>query len=636
MKTKVLIILTITLILIGAYYFGFLVAANTTSSISKTLVTEVGTDIREKLEFDNYTITSSNVNTEVPGIYQVIYRNNDTDMLKTKEVHVINDFDKSYFMKKIIYENKLSNGSYNVIQTSIDNKQLNVLYSYQTSDTFKHFFSSTINNDLELSETIRMYSKGNIVDGYTFEHEVVYLGTDANAYSGNIELNLYFKQTTNYETITLPDIGLVQPTNVVVGEKYFVVAGSTKEQNEFFDTKRNGEDSFIILINKLTKQIEKMSMFQLNGNDQIKEMICLDNYLYLLQENESNNLRLLKVDFFGNIVKELNLELKYGYKKPLLKLINNNLYLGFSKYDYEVLDYVDVINHIDDELLMETVYYNYNKNYQLKDFTVYNNLYYLLLTNPNSNYGFKYQIADSNKKVLGEYTEYERVCTKGLGSFNEIVVTSTNDDQISYYQIDSLIKLKDPTLNLTYLSTDGLKDYYYLINGHKTNVSEQSNLSVNLNVFGDYKIDYYFEDEFDYYVEKTCSVLPFTGIEHNEIYDIGLEVLGNGTLYVNDELVEVPYLINDEGKYNLKLIGKDGLTENYNIEVKNLSVSFKDKTNSKELNVNLNDANLKYEEDMKLDFLENKEINNTKKTSPFYYLIPAITLGIVFIFIRRG
>ena len=105
-------------------------------------------------------------------------------------------------------------------------------------------------------------------------------------------------------------------------------------------------------------------------NDKIEELIYYNNYLYLVQTSSNSSLRLLKLDIFGNIIKEVNLNLQYGYTNLQLKLINDKLYLAYSMYDYETMDYVNVIQEINQNIELNIVFRKYNLGHHMIDFII--------------------------------------------------------------------------------------------------------------------------------------------------------------------------------------------------------------------------------------------------------------------------
>jgi hypothetical protein len=639
---KVLIILTITLILVGGYYYGIVINAEESNCIEKVLITEVGTDISDVIQYQNYIIVNNEVNTEKAGIYKIVYRHIDTNKEVIKEVHVINKDQKAYFIEKLVYEESTEEDKYVVSEVFNFQNRTNTIYNYYSTRTgFNNFMNGEISNNEFYNNTISLYTKGEIIDTGIYENECFMVGTDIDSFYGNKIVCIYTKNTNISKTIELDIEGNIIPTCIAGNDKYYYIAGYTNETNDFFKEKRKGNDSFVILLNRETNKIMDITMLPLNDDDEIIDIVYFDNYLYLMQENNGNSIRMVKLDIFGNLINESTIDLKYGFYNPKLKVIDGKIYFAYCKYDYDTRDYVNEINLLNKDLNIVGILNKYHNGRKIIDFYVKDDLIYILTEKHKNNCGYQYLIYDYSSNLLGKFESSSDDLILGLGLNNEIVALSQDKKQLKYYRVNSLIKMNDPTniiySNLTNEQNElNITNYKYLINGNIIKHDEKSQLEYNSNLFGNYLMKYYFDDVFEYYVHKVTKVMPFIGAIDQENYDLGLTISGNGTLYVNNMLIENNYVFNETGNYEIKLVGKDNLVETYNITISDLSVKFDDI--KKEDYIDVDYIYQEYKENVNIEktFIEKSDNQSNKKSSVFFYLVPAMTLGIVFLIIKKG
>ena len=642
MKMKILIILTITLIIITSYCYGFVIFAESENDINDTLVTEVGSDINDILKYENYAVVRNEVNINVPGVYKVTYRHIKTEEENEKVVHVIDKNTKSYLYEELLYQESSLHGIYDISSIYILDNKPNCTFTYQgIENSFKHHFNGEIENKNHYANTITMYSKGNLVDSCVYNDIVHILTTNTDNMTGNKQICIYSKNSLNECTYKLNVSDFKTLTCIGSNDKYCFITGITNETSENFLGVRKGNDSFLLIYNLETETIENIIMFPLESDDEISDIVYYKGYLYLIQKNGPKSVRMLKLDIFGNVIKQTNIDLKYGYYNVMLKLIDDQLYLAYSKYDYETMDYIVEINTLNEDLESSKIYNDYIAGMKLIDFNIHNGIKFVLLNNIKNDTGFLYLLYDENNNLLGQYKSENNDYIKGLAANNVIIGTSNDKMSLKYYQINSLIKLEDGSSKIHYEKTKeendfNLNSYKYLINGNYVSHSNLSKIDYNQNLFGYYEISYYFDDYFDYYQEKTIEVLPFVGSISNQTYDIGLTIKGNGMLYVDNLLIENEHTFIEPGKYQIKLVGKDNLTALFDITISDLSVKFDTEAEENTLEISEYYSNQNDNIQISKTFTESINVENNKKNSSFLYLIPAVTLGIAIIFIKRG
>ena len=436
MRMKVLIILTITLILVGGYYYGIVINAEESNCIEKVLITEVGTDISDVIQYQNYIIVNNEVNTEKEGIYKIVYRHIDTNKEVIKEVHVINKDQKAYFIEELVYEESTEEDKYVVSEVFNFQNRTNCIYNYySTRNGFNNFMNGEISNNEYFNNTISLYTKGDIIDAGIYENECFMVGTDIDSFYGNKIVCIYTKNTEISKTIELDIEGNIVPTCIAGNDKYYYIAGYTNETNDLFKEKRKGNDSFVILLNRETNKIMDITMLPLNDDDKIIDIVYFDNYLYLMQENNGNSIRMVKLDIFGNLINEVTIDLKYGFYNPKLKVIDGKIYFAYCKYDYDTRDYVNEINLLNKDLNIIGIMNKYHNGRKLIDFYVKDDLIYLLTEKHKNNCGYQYLIYDYSCNLLGKYESSSNDLILGLGLNNEIVAVKIliAADHINYY-----------------------------------------------------------------------------------------------------------------------------------------------------------------------------------------------------------
>jgi len=640
MRMKILIILTITLILFTSYYYGIVIFAEGENNISDCLITEVGTNINELLKYKDYVVVNNEVNINQPGIYKVIYRHVNTNEEIIKTVHVIEKDRKAYFYEELIYKESDNTAVFNVKDVFCHMNKPNTLFTYQVDGKSSiNFINGEIDKGIHYGNDISWYCTGDLFDSTVYNNICYFLGTDKNVMNNKPEIRIYKKSTNIEKNYKVAVTGSFDVSSITTNGKYCYITGYTNETSTDFPGIRKGNDSFLLIYNLENELIENIVMIPLTGDDEIKEIIYYQGYLYMIQTSKSKVTRLIKMDIFGNTILEQDINLQYGFYDVIIKLINNELFLAYTKYDYEQMDYIGVINKFNEQLELTEVYNKYFPGMKLIDFNIDDGIKYILLNNIKNNTGYEYLVYDSKNELLGSYKSTSNDLIKGLTCKNVIVGTSNDKRTLKYYQINSLIKIKEPNLNVYYelskeQNDNNINDYTYLINGNKAKHCELSKIEYDQNVFGNYEISMYFNDYFDYYKEYSVNVLPFCGVKANQTYDLGLTIHGNGTMYVNNLLIEKDYSFNEPGEYEIKLIGKDNQIEVYKIKVDDISINFEDLVVSEKLEIDeFNNPSIESTQ-INTTFTENTVTNVNKKTSSFLYLVPAVTLGVAILFIK--
>ena len=374
-------------------------------------------------------------------------------------------------------------------------------------------------------------------------------------------------------------------------------------------------------------------MLGLDENDYLIDIKFLNNYLYALQEQEKGVIRLLKLDIFGNIIYEEILEFNYGYQSPKLKVQNGKLYFSYSYYEYNYLDYVDVIEEVDSGLKRKELYKKYDKSISLVDFEILEKDIVKIL--------FKYRNDVKSYCYKMFYKDSELLKVNGINKMeanflcNDYVV-SKSLNRIMVNKINSIAVIKDfrRVLDPKYEALSILDDYLVFINGFNEKHVNDLKMNFTDNLYGKYSVDYYFNENIDYLNSVNVDVLPFVGVENNKIYDVGVTLDGNAIARVNGELITFPYTINEVGDYKIELTGLNNISTILNIKVKKLRDEIIEKDNSDNLLISSNTNEIN--NSIQVSFETNNDLEKKSNNYLYFYLMPIMFLGLGFLFIKRG
>ena len=603
-------------------------ASTSNEEVSEPIVLKVGSNLNDYIKYDNYVVVSNSVNINEAGIYTITYKNIDTLEEVKKEVHVI--CDNTYAFEENYSTLYAENNAYELVDCVEYDNKVAWLINYKRNNIFNNYYLYT---DNIYNNTIRQSTKDQMVD-LAYANGFIIVGNGISDLNGDQNIMVCnYNLDGKYLVSEYPSFGKEEAKCVTGSNNYIFVGGVTNEQTEMFNSKRKGNDSFILMIDRKTNELKNSLLLALDGDDEIIDMEFLDNYLYVIQSDNNSNLRLLKLDIFGNIIYENILNFNYGFLNPKLKNINNKLYLSYDYYEYEYLDYVSVIEEVSDELIRSKVYQKYEESLVFKDYNMLDNgvlkIVYSYKNNPK-NYCYKLFLDEIELIKLNGHQQMEI-----FGLYNDYVVLKSSNT-IMVNKINSVAVATDfqQEINPKYEKNDVLSNYRVLIDGKDVLHSLKSNLEINSNLYGDYEVSYYFEDSITYLETLSVKLLPYVGVEDNKIYDQGVILDGNAVIRVNGELVDTPYKIDEVGEYKIELTGLNNELNILNIKVSELRDEIIDKENNNHLEV--------IKESNKLDknavvLFEKMKNNTTKQDSYLYfYLMPLIFMGLGFLVVKRG
>ena len=625
---KKIILIVLGLVMIFNISSKKVSASTSKEEVSEPIVVKVGSNLNNYIKYDNYVVVSNSVNINEAGIYTITYKNIDTLEEVKKEVHVIEDdtyaFEANY---RTLYA---ENNAYELVDCVEYDDKVAWLINYKRNNIFNNYYLYT---DNIYNNTIRQSTKDQMVD-LAYANGFIIVGNGISDINGDQNIMVCnYNLDGKYLVSQYQSLGKEEAKCITGSNNYIFVGGVTNEQTEMFNNKRKGYDSFILMIDRKTNELKNSLLLALDGDDEIIDIEFLDNYLYVIQSDNNSKLRLLKLDIFGNIIYENILSFNYGFLNPKLKNINNKLYLSYDYYEYEHLDYVSIIEEVNEELIRCVVYQKYEEDLVFKDYNLLDNgvlkIVYSYKNNPK-NYCYKLFL---DKKELFRLNGHQQMEIFGL--YNDYVVLKSSNT-IMVNKINSVAVAKDfqQEINPKYENNDVLDNYLVLIDGKDVSHSLKSNLEINSNLYGDYEVSYYFEDSILYLETVSVKLLPYVGVEDNKVYDQGVILDGNAVIRVNGELVDAPYKIEEVGEYKIELTGLNNQVNVLNIKVSQLRDVIIDKENNdylevkKEKNVIDNNAVVLFEE------VKNKTLKQDSYL--YFYLMPLIFMGLGFLVVKRG
>lgn len=627
-KTKIIILLFMSFIFVSLLMVKMpIIKASNTEEIEKLLVVKRNSNINDYLKYDDYIVISNNVNTNQIGKYVVTYKNINTNQTKDKVVIVIDEDNYAY-----LDEIKKIEGDYDI--KIVDHVNAEGMYTYLFHFKYPNYSGENYmlyENEYATQLIVRSF-RGEIF-GYQYSNNH-YLGWgyEKSVVDNDINMFLFSLGEDGKELIEIESQGTDIAYSVAESENFYFLAGYTLGSDELFLGDRKGKDSACVLIDKKTNEVVNTFTLGLNGDDYFKNVYYLNNYLYFLQIENEKNMRLIKTDIFGNKEQELIIYEKYGYLNPEIRVINNKLYLSFSTYDYDVLDYVDLIKEVNLNLELNDVFKKYIKGYNILDYEL-NGDHLELLLKPKQGRGFKYQEYLNNNLIIDYYNDD----AKDVIALDRDRIYMENREENFIYQINTLyiqnkpINIFDPKVN----KKEELNNFDLYLNGEKSKATKLIDEFINIDIFGKYDVDYYFKSTtFDYLETIKIDVLPFVGVIDGAVYDVGLTINGNSKeTRINNELVNLPYTIKDVGEYIIEIKGNDDVTIKYQIRVTDLANKYKEK--EEQIKIELNDY---VSESNNISSSLSKRETMEKKNKNYYYMyiIPLISLIIGIVITRRG
>lgn len=632
--------------LVLVHIVGLQVSLSAAEDISKPLVIIRG-EYNYDLTYDNYSLISSNLNTSVVGKYLNVYQHYQTNEFVYKDIYVVDENCVNGDIVNIEYE------------TFIHNNQ-NIVKYIQISEN-KYVYIYTVDNNTTEEGRIDIHLtlvEGNTVvwDNIIFENylaEIVDLQvnnneiyTMINFYSSYSKMDIYIKKISLegkyvYSYIYSGDKNDLS-TKLFIDENQCYIVGNTTSEKRFCEGEREQEDSFLLVIDKL--KFEKFSeyTFGCSGVDNIEEIFVDDNYIYLIQQylnpNKGNlpSIKCIQLTLDGTYVKEKELISGYGLK--VVDVSEYDIYSFIVVYEYyneskkmyqtNVVSVNNNLNHV------VKYHYNYNNDCHLQYIYLSNTTLSLMYKLTNDQNGYLFKCVDINQNA--ELVNY----SFGDSHFDKYYLHDNfslfiyNEDKL---YISDMTLLDIDFLGKDIVSTDeDIYKYVGYCNGIEfRHNDDRSIINIDYGMFGDYNLIYYLEsDSCDLLYNKPVKVLTNLSISHNNTYDRNIRLNFTGIGILNGEQISSGHIVDEEGDYQLKLIGYNDVTYDYQFKVSKLSLDTSNVTTN-EINddsMTFIDNIIEHSDEFRFENINlDKDDNTSNNTYSWWPIFIPLSLSIVIV-----
>lgn len=632
MKTKILILMTVSIIFLTAHFLIVPVKGQTLSEDMEDnqLIIVEGKVDESYYEKDGYVIIQNNVNSLEVGSYEIVYQSLADGMLYTRYVEVISRDNKEYFNVDTCTIETFNDYPM-ILEKSVSltkNEQiLMVRYITDSDKNIGHLYMYYIKNNEIIKEILLFYNQkitvnDLLVDGDDF----IIIGQIWNSLYANYDIVFVvcdkngFRKCNKIIGGSQTDTGL---TGTILDDSYLVV-GVTDSIDQIFDgnKKTNG---FVMKIDKTSYEAVNIEYH--------KEYLTAQDLKFV----SHNGLKLLIINDYTICLSELNDVGKVIKEQKISFDTNINVLEVYGKNN-EIKLILEKDNQVEIGILTSKgyeVFNTLNSSLKVKGIEFFNQMLNVLYEIED---GCKLEVYDEEfkkiyeKDIFNTFNNVDDLIMSGQAIIEPLLSTG----KIKIHQLEYL---KILTMGKLELLDDNYHDYQVVINGQK--VSHNPYLTIDKvegDTFGSYDVTYYFDSELDLIMSKNIKVNTTCEIVEGGIYDKGLIINHNGAMYLNNERIVSGYIIDEVGLYVLELVGKNNISKIINFEVQDLSLK---PTIKEEQIEDLVDIKVLYsdyqKEELNYNFMET-EISKTSQVNhqwDFMYMIPVLlTMGLGFIVVK--
>lgn len=605
MKTKIitfLITFFMSVLLVNILSYNHIVKAETNQDITKPLVmlsNNQGID----LNFNNYQMVSTNVDYQIEGAYQALYQEYGSNELLKKDIYIINsnkvkqkeigvtsEYVTAYSSREIVKYVEIAEGK-NIVITKTTNEQVG-----QEEPTNNIYIEYIINENLIWTTCIEEDCYATLVDVIINDDEIIVIGQRYFKYSGLdffIDKCDFTGKITRSKYYSGMGVDWVNKA-ILINNKIYLSGYTTSTKGDLFG-QRQSEDSFLISIDNSTLNITNSSYYNEELNDEIIDMYYYNNYIYLVKRYSDNgnsvNHKVLKVDMKGELIKDQTL-ICYNAQRVLglciykgtIRVICEDKVLNTENYGTYIYNY-----NLDLNLRNIEKYEYSNYHMYLEDSFIDDNKQTLLYTiNTSTKCGYQLKTIDLlNHEVIVDYFVSDEE-NDNIKLLDHAAIIQYNHCNVSICD-NYIIRINNLGTSKIYDQTTTPYDYEILLNGQKIEHSSKSKIEYNVNLYGEYMLFLYFEDEkFDFCYYLDIYVDPNISVEDGKIYDTNTKITFNGQGTLNNQRISSGYTAKEPGIYSLEVEGKDQKKKKITFEIKNLSSSIEEKKH------NISDINNNY------------------------------------------
>ena len=631
MKIKILVLMTVTIIFLTVQFLVLPVKGQEKMGVENTLVILEGKVEKSYYELPGYAIIQNNVISDEVGEYEIVYQSLDDGMIYSRKVVVIDRNTKEYFNLESCSIDTFKNYPMTLeksVSLSANEQILLVRYLTDKAKNIGHLYmyyirDTNIVKEVQLFYNVELEVNDLLVDGSEF----VVIGRMWNSLYANYDIVFVvcdkngLRKTSQIIGGSKTDEGV---TGVVVEDGYLIMGKTDSTDKVFDDNKKEG--SFIMKISKTDYQIIKKVYYTNYPNISPTKLIKTLNGLFFLYSNGIDQLELVQINNEGENLKSKKITFDENINLQEVYVASN-----------KIMVILDKNNQIE---IGEITFKGYTKQYESKEKGKMLSCYYqddVLSLIYQQDEGYKLLILKSDFEKVYEKELYKSsiISNHLILQQQAIIEDLTNNGTIKIHKLEYLKIFTMGKVNLDQ-QTENYHDYQVIINGKKV---EHCSLTDNTDqeVFGDYPVTYFFDEEVDLLFTKNIKVNSGCNFENGNVYDLGVKVNFKGMAYLNNERIEPGFTITEEGTYTLEIIGKNETSEIINFEVRDLSIKndFVENLATK--------LDLQIEEPLKEKSVLNYNVvlNNEEKTSnvnnlwDWMYTVPALlTLGLGFVIIK--
>lgn len=550
MKLKIVILSITTIIILTVYFMVIPVKATTLSKELKTIVLLVGTS-ECNLEEEGYTVVNNELDLNRVGSYEVVYQHNDTEELINREVFVIDQ--NGYYS-----ENMVTIETFNDYQMELlssvsygNNKHLLIVkFITDIEKNIGHVFMYTVENNKVIKSVNLFFNVDLIVNDLKIVNDhFIMTGKMWNSLYGNYDSFIRVNSLNGLLIFSEMYGGSNEDSGkrIIETDDAYMVFGKTSSNDLDFVNNSLSENNYLMTINKNDKTIKNIVYYQDNIDFEHLYLKKRDSDILLCYDTLKNMTKIIKIDDSGNI-KEI-IENEKNSDEHLVDILDNEqntlVYSNNNK----------LITKTKEEVI------NIELKGEIKELLTEEDLISLLLYNEGR---YIYTVINNGEviyELLLDDSEYKLIKNGVIIKDNNFI----NVYNINYLLINDLGNYVIDTTNQEY------HDYEIIMNGKKIKHNDKTIDMVTSNMLGRYLVQYVFEDDFIFLMDKEITVYEDIGVSDGKTYDIGTVINTKSPAYINDQFFQGEYVLNNTGEYILVLMGEN-FKQTIHFEVSDLSV----------------------------------------------------------------
>lgn len=570
-----------------------LIQATSAEEISKPLVLISGSSYDDILKYDGYALVESNVNFDVAGEYKCIYQNYVSNEKVSKPIYIVHKetFQTGVFTimdEQLVYDTEdeiinylpLADGSYIVVCSKVCELQ-----NVQEDSKYTFYVARIQNQNCIWKKVLKEECYGQIVDIKQDENSIMIVGNfyfplssmDIGIYRISLQgeyMNTMYYGGTLYE----------ESKQIVIDKDSYFIVGHTTSVDGEIGGRREKEDTFLLEVEKTSLKMKKISYYNLPYNDTCEQCVIWNQNIYLLQYfiSVSDQLlpsyQLLQLDKEGNVRKKKLLPQAYGQKmvKLIMDSSSQKLILIGEEYNEKNVSNQSIVYQIDEKLdvqKIESPSYEKKSIYLVDCIVELGELSLLYQVNEKNEVGYRIRkINLRNQNCVMDY-QVKLEDNKSLHFLFQQTIGRNTIHQL-YTRTHQVIEIKNFGNRVIYTRESNIHDYEIKINGQNRILNEErSNIKYNTHLFGNYSCYYFFStDTVDICYQQDIIVVSNSSVKKNQVYDLYTKISFNGLGLLDGKEIYSGYVITEEGKHRLEIIGQDEKKEIYEFEIQKLSM----------------------------------------------------------------